>query len=374
MNLDRNLPSFQQRLYTLFSNYKNYTTFSNEGWIPDRTNSSYDSLESLHDAIHALTGGRKGHMSIIPFSAFDPLFFLHHAMVDRLFAMWQALYPEAWIKPEPTSWGTFTMPSGQIVNSTTGLTPFFANSDGVFWTSDTARDPRTFGYTYAEVAGLDLDGRKIDSRAQASIKLIINRLYGGSSPPSLVGIGKSNSAEVVPTLDEGGVGRVGTTSTVEPGRSVIVHNQYREWVANIRVEKKAPGGTFYIHFFLGDIPKDTQTWAHAPNLVGTMCVFAAPGRRGTGHQGPDTRGTVPLTAALVKEALAGVLPGLETDIVEPYLKEKLRFGVIGVDGTVFDAATVAGLDIQITSSSVQVPTSDNELPAWGKTVSHFKMA
>jgi hypothetical protein len=29
--------------------------------------------------------------------AFDPIFFLHHCNVDRLFALWEYVYPEYWV-------------------------------------------------------------------------------------------------------------------------------------------------------------------------------------------------------------------------------------------------------------------------------------
>lgn len=372
-NLDQNLASIQQRLYTLFSNYANFSTFSNEGWIPNSPNASYDSLESLHDTIHSLAGGPLGgHMGLIPFSAFDPLFYLHHAMVDRIFAMWQALYPDSWVTPTPTRWGTYTIPPGETINSTTALTPFYADSDGTFWNSDTARNPHAFGYTYSEVVSLDLDGRPIDERAQSSLKLTINRLYGSSSPLSLVS-DEDSSDEGGPASVEQGGGKADPASTIKPGKSVIVQNKYREWIANIRVERQALGGTFFIHFFLGSVPEDSGSWAHAPTLVGTMSVFASPGQLGMGQHDMDTRGTVPLTAALVHKAMAGVLPGLEAGVVQPYLERNLRFGVIGVNGTVVDDAEVLGLHIQIVSASVQVPPNDEELPIWGPMDTHFDL-
>ena len=57
--------------------YNDYTTFSNEAWIADDNPAGYDSLESIHDQIHGLTGSG-GHMTYIHYSAFDPLFWLHH--------------------------------------------------------------------------------------------------------------------------------------------------------------------------------------------------------------------------------------------------------------------------------------------------------
>ena len=42
--------------------------------IEDATN--YGSLEDIHNTVHNLVGGSRGHMSGIEVSAFDPLFWL----------------------------------------------------------------------------------------------------------------------------------------------------------------------------------------------------------------------------------------------------------------------------------------------------------
>jgi tyrosinase len=46
--------------------------------------------EALHDRIHVWVGG---HMGQIPFAAFDPIFWAHHTMVDRLWRLWQLRHP-----------------------------------------------------------------------------------------------------------------------------------------------------------------------------------------------------------------------------------------------------------------------------------------
>jgi len=43
-------------------------------------------LQDIHDAVHGWTGG---HMGIIAWAAYDPIFWAHHAMVDRIWALWQ---------------------------------------------------------------------------------------------------------------------------------------------------------------------------------------------------------------------------------------------------------------------------------------------
>ena len=51
-----------------------------------------DGLEELHNRVHGWTGG---HMGMIAFAAFDPIFWAHHTMVDRLWRIWQLRHPGA---------------------------------------------------------------------------------------------------------------------------------------------------------------------------------------------------------------------------------------------------------------------------------------
>jgi tyrosinase len=49
-------------------------------------------LEDIHNALHSWVGGTMG---LIPFSAYDPLFWAHHAMIDRIWRLWQVAHPGA---------------------------------------------------------------------------------------------------------------------------------------------------------------------------------------------------------------------------------------------------------------------------------------
>lgn len=297
-------------------------------------------------------------MAYIPFSAFDPVFFLHHANVDRLFAMWQALYPSSWISPTPAIVNSYTTSVGEMQDSKTALTPFYAKSDGTFWDSDMVRDPKVLGYSYQEVAGVSLTGGKADRKIQSRVRTAINKLYGQPSPASLA------------LKWRGGL---------KPGMrlpaSLIAGGRYREWIANIRVDKQGLGGPFFIHLFLDSVPADSGTWAYADNLVGTMSVFAAPFVKGMEMEGLHISGTVPLTAALKEEVLEQRLDSLEVEDIEPYLKQHLKVGVRTAEGTVVDPSNVPGLHIHITSSGVRAPTKDDQLPEWDEDpTSHFEFS
>jgi tyrosinase len=43
-------------------------------------------LENIHNGVHGWVGGVMG---VIPWAAFDPIFWAHHAMIDRIWSLWQ---------------------------------------------------------------------------------------------------------------------------------------------------------------------------------------------------------------------------------------------------------------------------------------------
>jgi tyrosinase len=49
-------------------------------------------LENLHGGIHVWVGGTMGS---VPRAAYDPIFWAHHSMIDRLWRIWQARHTSA---------------------------------------------------------------------------------------------------------------------------------------------------------------------------------------------------------------------------------------------------------------------------------------
>jgi tyrosinase len=73
-------------------------------------------LEDLHNRVHVWVGGT---MSEIPVAAFDPVFWAHHTMIDRLWAIWQQRHPGAGVGSVPLDFplGPFpTLNVGQTLN------------------------------------------------------------------------------------------------------------------------------------------------------------------------------------------------------------------------------------------------------------------
>jgi tyrosinase len=76
-------------------------------------------IEDVHDGIHVWVGGT---MSEIPLAAYDPLFFAHHTMIDRLWDLWQLRHPQVGLPAEllPEALPPFRMTVAQTL-SVTGL-------------------------------------------------------------------------------------------------------------------------------------------------------------------------------------------------------------------------------------------------------------
>ncbi|CAG8805217.1 27157_t:CDS:2, partial [Racocetra persica] len=103
----------------------------------------YSSIEGVHNIVHNKIGGPSGHMAYTETAGFDPIFFLHHANVDRLVAIWQVC------KSKKDSW----MKKDGKLDENTSLEPFTG------WTS---KKKLELGYTYPELGiGEDPDPDKL---------------------------------------------------------------------------------------------------------------------------------------------------------------------------------------------------------------------
>ena len=116
--MDNSRRSFKDRLYNLFTFYGNYSEFSTESYTFGTAFKNADSLESIHDVIHGATGSG-GHMTYLDYSAYDPIFWLHHMMVDRAYALWQAVNPDSFVKPTSAFQDSYTIPQGKILDGDT---------------------------------------------------------------------------------------------------------------------------------------------------------------------------------------------------------------------------------------------------------------
>jgi tyrosinase len=80
-HLDWNSENFRQRTYFMLAIQNDYYSFSNDMvHIKDPDHGVLDSLESVHDTLHNIVG-ESGHMTVLEYSAFDPIFWLLHGYV-----------------------------------------------------------------------------------------------------------------------------------------------------------------------------------------------------------------------------------------------------------------------------------------------------
>jgi tyrosinase len=90
-------------------------------------------------------------MSYVPFSTFDPLFWLHHCNIDRIWAIWAAFNPNSYVVPQMNNVSAYAQASGIREDAQTALYPFRRDNWGNYHTSDTAQETRSFAYCYPEV-------------------------------------------------------------------------------------------------------------------------------------------------------------------------------------------------------------------------------
>lgn len=308
--------SYAQRFMNLLQAYPRYANFSNSAWTPDSP--GYDSLESLHNQIHGLIGNG-GHMAVIDYAGFDPLFWLHHANVDRLLAIWQALHPDSFVEPSVEPVGSATIAQGAQTDVNTPLKPFHNDVNGNFWTSATATNVTRFGYSYPEIQGKSIP----------QIKAAVNALYTSSSGTTITRrttVGAQTDPKLAPLIAAG----LSNEAPVEAIPDPPATGNYTEWLANIRVAKDALEQTFFIHIFLGDFNPDPKSWSFEPNLVGTHAIITPYVMKRDPLQSTIVTGQIPLTRALRADEQKGLVHMDNETETKGYLTRNLHWRVTTV--------------------------------------------
>lgn len=327
-----------------------------------------DSFESIHDPIHNTAGGETGgHMYYLDYSAFDPLFWLHHTNVDRLFAMYQVTTPNTFISNAPITRPMAQWNAGEPKNAYTPLKPFTKNTNGDFFTSMDVKQTTVLGYYYPETR----------NNNAADVYSAVSRLYG----PGRATLRK-REGEYEPIQYQG--------------------RQYQEgednYVLNIIANRYALDGSYDIHCFLENphngskpypIANGTASAAPAyptasgspsygsdeedcdvspddytqnPNYIGNYGIL------GMTHADKEykvmTSGVLPLTTALQGKHAAGYLPSLCREEVEQYLKKYLSCKVINGEKEV-PADEIPDLHFGVKACPVKPPKNPGEMPEMG---------
>ncbi|KND89565.1 Tyrosinase [Tolypocladium ophioglossoides CBS 100239] len=160
---------YKQWIYDAFTRATNFTDFA-------YMSNNVVSLEQIHNGIH--WDAACGQQFVSPdLAAFDPLFMLHHANVDRLWAYWQALRPDQDIfNYSYKGLSRFATPGGTLISPRSPLTPFFA-PHRVPLTTESVRSIKSFGYSYQELEYW----KKSPAQMKQDATVLINRLYSTGS-------------------------------------------------------------------------------------------------------------------------------------------------------------------------------------------------
>ncbi|KAM0186665.1 hypothetical protein ACHAPC_004449 [Botrytis cinerea] len=216
------------------------------------------SIESPHGAVHVLVGGSYGHMSFLSYSGFDPIFWLHHANVDRVLSMYQAINPSTFITLLSDWYGTYTIPPGTIDTASSPLKPF-AITSSTFFTSNTCRSMSQFGYSYPEIMDWNMTAAEMTSYVTGRV----NELYNSDGSNSKIKKRNFENREL---------------SSEEQHEGSSANKTLREWTAALSVSKlDLQGQRFIIRLFLGEIPEDPEEWGRSESLVGSLVILPPPG-------------------------------------------------------------------------------------------------
>ncbi|QDS78173.1 hypothetical protein FKW77_005300 [Venturia effusa] len=343
--VDAQQDGLRQRVYNLLTNQHNYSIVACEGSSCQGGTAGFDSFESIHDVIHVVTGGDNGDMTNIGVSAFDPAFWCHHAMVDRLSALFQGLNPDTYVLSAPQAQSNYWYNADDILGSSDALKPFYADTNGNFHTSDSVRDHTRFGYTYSELTSGNRD----------DIVASINQLYGGSTAPvakrSLVGIAK-------------GMAQRTANVTSYNGSDVASYSSSREYVANFKANKYGRFGSYFIHVFLGKPSSDPSCWGTDPNLVGTHAIFSSAPSEANSQAAVPVTGAMPLNDKLEQAHLEGKLTSLAEAVIVPYLTANLVWKAQKIEGGEIPHKELPDLQVSVASTEIRPATSMFEFPKW----------
>jgi Tyosinase C-terminal domain len=159
---------------------------------------------------------------------------LHHANVDRLFSLWQAIYPNQYLTPTTEGLGTFAIPPGNLDTQWTSLEPFTFNGRGQFYTSASSWKISTFGYTYPEIQ----DWNQTPAQLKSNVSAAINRMYNPQGIPA--------------------------KRAATPGA------QTKAWSVALNVSKyDLQGERFIVRVFLGQIPENPEDWPLSSGCAGS---------------------------------------------------------------------------------------------------------
>lgn len=358
--LKANSVAISQLTYQLFANVVNFTAFSCS--TPGGQVNVANNVETIHNSIHNSVGGA-GHMQYPEVAAFDPIFWLHHANVDRLLALWQAVNPDSWMLPTMNTFGSYYDLPGSIDSGSTPLAPFHSDNGTAMFTSDDIRSTARFGYTYPELPDWILKGTALREHVLRQI----NRMYNPFlRPPQTRSISR-------PLRRATNLATAFSRITLSDAVKLGVNNAEEQWFVKISIDRFAYHTSFALYFFLGEPPADVSSWPSASNLIGTQGQFInadVPSMHPDGIPKGASEGELPLTHVLIGGMHRNYIADLSRKSVLPILQEGLQWRASTSDGCEIDCSLLSGLSISVGSRHVEPATDELSFPQYGEVEWH----
>jgi tyrosinase len=345
--------------YSLFTELTNYSAFS--CIAPNGEHVIGNSIELIHGNIHNIVGG-SGHMTWPEVSAFDPIFWLHHANVDRLFAMWQVLNPNSYFTSAEVvnESGSFYEPPGSFDSANSTLAPFHPSNGSRMFTNEDVRSISRFNYGYPDIPDWFINGTQLVNFVRAQVNTKYN-------PPA-----QQQAQDAA--LDHP-ISLLAAFSNIGPQefRAFGVNNADMQWKIKVAVNRYAYKSAYSLHFFMGEPPDDIRDWPTAPNLVGTQSQFVGSNVSAlyaAGSRNVPTRGEVSITHTLLAGVRRGLLNSLAPEFVIPLLRIALIWRARTADGCEVDLTQLDGLSVSVGSRRTIPSTNRFDFPTYDPIIWH----
>ncbi|RMZ66918.1 tyrosinase [Pyrenophora seminiperda CCB06] len=296
-----------------------------------------NTLEDPHGWIHGIVGGGytthapyKGHMWPLEYSAFDPIFMLHHANVDRLLALYQAAHPDSWMETSNIgSHGNVYLEDYQEINGDTDLLPF-RKTPNEFWSPNACRNTTVLGYAYPETQRWMYTS---DEAYQNAVTSVISSLYGGQARSQLMALGATALGEML------------------SGKN----NTFTDWIIQTHALSSKLPSTFIVRFSLiGVFQSDPSTDIGSWMMLMPDDKHDAQTSQNRNISEKVLNGTTSITSHLIDAINAGKLSSLNPDDVVPYLRDYLTWNIFTNDGTRIPQPSRA-LTVLVTSTEAYMP-------------------
>ncbi|KAF2993735.1 hypothetical protein E8E13_000223 [Curvularia kusanoi] len=381
---------YKERAYSLLTSVNGFAEFTTQAYSLNTPGTNYDSIEVWHNFVHNYSGTQDsdfkdfehfpkphnmiydkshlGSLTDVQASSFDPLFWLLHCHIDRITAIWQAMYfKDIKIDKLPSFSPRATAAKGTYEDGTNHLEPWHNSAKhdmDDYWIADDTKDLNsTFdnGYYYPETP---YELRSDNVAMQKHVCEQVHELYAKKEVLKTIHraapiLAAKQAAAGEETIDSQVPLALQANDDVRPIKSI-------EWRAFVRVKSFAVPGTWGLHLFFGEPPAQSSEWFMSNQRVGTVNVLsngnlnACSNCTSQSDAGQLVTGLVLLSNELKKRQIDIE----DRDAVVNYLGENLTWRV-AKDAQNVEITPDMDLVIGVSAREIVYPLSATEFPLWG---------